>query len=693
MRQIIEKMKAKNNLKKGSDNIWSRYTGLIKKLIISALILTGIQTAIMAQDTLYTRPSWWFGGAAGANFNYYRGSTQELNATLTVPSAFHKGSGVGLYLAPLLEFHKPDKMLGFMLQIGYDSRKGTFDQILTSCNCPADLWTKLNYLTIEPSLRLAPFKGDFYLYGGPRIAFNQSNRFIYSLGINPDFPDQEQPPEVVDFFSKMRKSVFSMQIGMGYDIQLSSQDKEWQSVLSPFVSIQPYFGQDPRSEVGVAGNYETWNLTTVRVGAALKFGKGKEISKPVKAEPVMAVIPEPEVKFSVYSPKNIPAERRVRETFPIRNYVYFDLGSTEISDRYVLITKDQVKDFKEDRLEVFTPKRLSGRSMRQMTVYYNVLNILGDRMARFPAANVRLTGSTMEGKDDGLVMAESVKKYLVDVFSIDPKRISTEGRIKPRIPSEQPGGTKELDLLREGDRRVSIESESPEILMEFQTGPDVPLKPVELLAVQVAPIDSYVSFVAEGAKDAFSSWSLEVRDEKGTLQNFGPYTQEKVSIPGKTILGTRPSGDYKITMVGKTKSGKTVKKEVPVHMVLWTPSDREEGMRFSIIFEFNDSQSIVLYEKYLTDVVTPKIPNNATVIIHGHTDVIGEADHNQELSLARANEVGDILKNALSKAGKNDVKFEIFGFGEDESLAPFENKYPEERSYNRSVIIDIIPAK
>ena len=116
-------------------------------------------------------------------------------------------------------------------------------------------------------------------------------------------------------------------------------------------------------------------------------------------------------------------------------------------------------------------------------------------------------------------------------------------------------------------------------------------------------------------------------------------------------------------------------------------------MRFSIIFEFNDSQSITLYEKYLTEVVTPKIPNKATVIIHGHTDVIGDADHNQELSLARANEVSGILKNALSKAGKNDVKFEIYGFGEDESLAPFENKYPEERSYNRSVIIDIIPAK
>jgi outer membrane protein OmpA-like peptidoglycan-associated protein len=685
-------MKARINLIKGSDNtrspIW-----IIKRLIIATMILIGLQTAIVAQDATYTRPSWWFGAAAGANFNYYRGSTQELNDALTVPQAFHNGSGVGLYLAPLLEFHKPDKMLGFILQIGYDSRKGTFDQILTSCNCPADLWTKLNYLTIEPSLRLAPFKGNFYLYGGPRIAFNQSNRFIYELGINPDFPDQEPTPEVVDFFSKMSKPIYSMQIGFGYDIPISSQDKEWQSVLSPYVSFQPYYGQDPRSEVGAAGNYETWNLTTVRIGAALKFGKGHKKSAPVIAAAPVVVVAAPEVKFSVLSPSNIPATRRVRETFPIRNYIFFDEGSTEISDRYVLITKDQVKDFKEDRLEVFTPKRLSGRSQRQMTVYYNVINILGDRMNRFPATVVRLTGANMDGKDDGLAMAESVKKYLVNVFSVDPKRISTEGRIKPRLASEQPGGTKELELLREGDRRVSVWSESPEILMEYQTGPDVPLKPIEILAVQEAPVDSYVTFKAEGAKEAFSSWNIEIRDEKGALQKFGPYTQEKVSIPGKSILGTRPSGDYKVSMVGRTKDGKTVTKEVPVHMVLWTPPEREEGMRYSIIFEFNDSKAIGIYEKYLTEVVVPKIPKNATVIIHGHTDIIGDEANNMELSIARANEVGGIIKGALSKAGRTDVKVEVTGYGEDDVLSPFENKYPEERFYNRTVIIDIIPAK
>jgi hypothetical protein len=61
-----------------------------------------------------------------------------------------------------------------------------------------------------------------------------------------------------------------------------------------------------------------------------------------------------------------------------------------------------------------------------------------------------------------------------------PSRISTKGQSKPNIPSEQPGGTLELALLREGDRRVSIESNSPSLLMEFQSG-DGAQKPVKLL--------------------------------------------------------------------------------------------------------------------------------------------------------------------------------------------------------------------
>ena len=666
-------------------NEGSRFAGSLKQtlkgLIVGALILTGIESPLQAQEVQYSRPSWYFGIAGGANFNFYDGSTQQLNAAFTPPTTFHKGTGIGLFLAPSIEFHKPDTRFGFIVQAGLDSRKGDFDQQLTDCNCPADLSTDLSYITVEPSLRFAPTKGNFYLYAGPRFAFNQDKAFVYQQAINPLYPNSVAPADVEGDFSDVEETIISGQIGMGYDMQLSKATSKTQLVLSPFVAFHPYFGQNPRS-------IETWNLTTVRAGVVLKIGSGHKTS-PEKVEVVV-----PAVGFVVNAPLNVPGDVRVTETFPLRNYIYFDEKSTDISKRYVLLNKDQVKDFKEDQVEVFSPStEVAGRAKREMTVYYNILNILGDRMGKNPGSTIVLVGSSENGPAEGKVMAESVKKYLVDVFAIDATRIAIEGRNKPKIAAEKEGGTRELVLLREGDRRVSIESNSPALLMEFQSGPDAPLKPVQIVAVQEEPIASYVTFKVDGADEAFSTWKMEITDENGVVQNYGPYTQEEVSMSAKTILGTKPEGDYKVKMIGTNKTGEIVTKESTAHLVAWTPSKVEEGMRFSILYEFDDANAIAMYDKYLSEVVAPKIPANAKVIIHGHTDVIGEEAYNQTLSDKRANDVKTTLQNSVTKLGTAGVTFEVTGMGENESAAPFGNTLPEERSYNRTVIIDVVPQK
>ena len=677
-------MKNISKIKKESCIARFLFSLTLKSLVIGVFIAAGFHSPLHAQEAKFTNPSWWFGAAGGANFNFYQGTTQQLTPEIIAPAAFHDGQGIGLFAAPLIEFYRPDTRLGFMLQAGYDSRRGKFDQVKSPCNCPEDLNTDLDYITIEPSLRFAPFKSNFYLYAGPRLAFNLNNSFTYQKGINPEIPDQVADPEVNGEFSNTNKSVISMQVGAGYDISLSPETKQTKVVLSPFVSFHPYFGQNPRST-------ESWNMTTVRAGVALKFGRGHQVAVPVKQE-VVAIVPViPPVRFTVTSPKNIPAERKVKETFPVLNYVFFNIGSTEIPSRYVLLKKEQVKDFKEEQLEEFATPTQSGRSNRQMIAYYNVLNILGDRMGRNSSSTITLVGTSELGSQDGKLMAESVKQYLVDVFGINASRIKIEVRNKPKLPSEQPGGTLELALLREEDRRVTIESTSPALLMEYQSGPDARLKPVEILTVQEAPLDSYVTFnVAEGNKD-FSSWSVETKDKKGQVQNFGPYTQDEVSLPGKLILGNETEGDYKVTLIGNTHSGMQMKRDTTVHMKLWTPPANEEGMRFSVIYEFNDSKAITIYEKYLTEIVTPKIPVGGSVKIHGYTDIIGDEANNRNLSLARANDVRRIIENGLSKSGRTDVKFEVDGFGEDQKLSQFENEFPEERFYNRTVIIDILP--
>ena len=275
-------MQLKNNYIKGSRKASSIYSLVMKSLIVGAFILTGIQSSAQAQQ--YSKPSWYFGVVGAANVNFFDGSTRQLNAQFTSPATFHKGRGIGMYVGGLIQYRPATSVLGFMLQGGYDSRRGKFEQQTTACNCPADLKTNLSYVTLEPSLLLAPFKNGFYIYAGPRMAYTTEKSFTYKLGVNPAFPNQAPNPDVRGEINNTNKAVISGQVGMGYDFMMGSSSSKTKFVVSPFVSYHPYFGQNPRT-------VETWNLTTIRAGVALKVGTGHKImAAPAPVMPVVVVL-------------------------------------------------------------------------------------------------------------------------------------------------------------------------------------------------------------------------------------------------------------------------------------------------------------------------------------------------------------------------------------------------------------------
>lgn len=280
---------------------------------------------------------------------------------------------------------------------------------------------------------------------------------------------------------------------------------------------------------------------------------------------------------------------------------------------------------------------------------------------------------------------------MVDIFGITASRIATEGRTTPNLPSLNRQSGEQLALLRQEDSRVSIESGSPALLSAYRTGPDMTL-PITSRSAQEAPTDSYVTFDVGDASRQFNSWSLEVEDEYGNTQNFGPYTDAIVRMPGATILGDRSSGTYNVTMIGEIADGRTVSRESTVDVVRWEPAPLEYGSRYSVIYEFDSSTASSVEQRFLTDVVAPSIQAGATVRILGYTDTIGETAYNLRLSQARASNARGIIERSIAGEGRTDVRFESAGFGEDSSLSPFGNTHPEERFYNRTVLIEIIPA-
>lgn len=647
---------------------------MTRKYIVLSLMLLSLFTTSIAQEIERPQPKFWFGVSGAANFNFYSGTTQTLNSEFKSQTAFHEGSGIAPFGSILLEY-RPTSVWGVMLNLGYDGRGGAFDGVIEPCDCPADLETGLSYLVFEPSLRIAPFSNSFYLFLGGAYNYNLDKSFTFSQSPQLTSANDANLTVTEGDFSEIRSSLFSGQVGIGFEIPLASRTSNWQYNISPFVSYHPYFGHEPR-------NIESWSLQTVRAGIALKIGHARTPKETVAVVPVV-VSPEPDAKFSIKAPAKITAKRVIKETFPLRNYVFFDDNSSEIPKRYDLLTSKQALEFKESTFQEAEPKNVSGRSKRQLTAYYNILNILGDRMRSNPDASVTLIGSSAgNGAPAGKEYAESIKSYLVKVYEISPSRISTEGRNQPIIPSEQPGGTVDLALLRDGDRRVDIVSNSP-----------VLLAPLQFSTVQDDKNESMVVFTTEGENKAvINSWTIDVIDEKENAQHFGPFTSGETRIAGNDILGDSPEGTYKVIMNAQTEDGTLIRKESTLHLVHNNVVEQTE-LRFSILFDFDKSNTVASYEKFLNEVVAPQIMAYSTVIIHGHTDIIGNEEYNMTLSQERASSTQDILESALAKAGKKGVKFESHGYGDKAEFAPFGNSNPEERFYNRTVIIDIVLSK
>ena len=662
---------------------------MIKRILFITMLL-GLAATVPAQEELRTQPKFWLGVSGAANYNMYTGTTQTLNPTIMAPAAFHEGSGVGGFASLLLEY-RPIPVVGLMLNLGYDGRGGAFNQVISPCNCPEDLKTGLSYATIQPSIRISPFGPNFYAFLGGAYNYNLNKSFAYTFDQNNGNLFTTSEGE----FSNVRQNTFSTHIGLGYDIQLSAWNSATQVALSPFISFHPYFGQAPR-------DIESWSLSTIRVGLALKFGTGKVNEKaPEKVSPLtekkavvtpIAVSPSTndglaatnkDVNFSVRAPLSVPVKRKINEAFPLRSSVFFDEGSTEIPKRYIRMYAKQAAAFELEQLRTIDPKDNEGRSARQMKVYYNILNIVGYRMVQNPNSEITLTGSSAgNGPELGKIYAENVKGYLVTVFAIKSARITTEGRNQPVLPSELPGGKNYLTMLREGDRRVDLTSNTSALLV-----------PLQIEVEQVDPLDSRILFnVNSEKKQPLKSWNVDVTDEKGVSQHFGPYKRNQESISGNTILGANQKGKYNFVVTGKTPEGLTVRKESTINLVR-NEELKEEALRFSILFGFDEQRVVSTYEKFLIEEVAPNIANNGRVIIHGHTDIIGGSDYNMNLSQQRAKDIMDILQKATFDAGKTGITYDVIAFGMDTENAPFANKLPEERFYNRTVIIDIVQPK
>lgn len=639
------------------------YFLMFRHVFFILLFSAGFSLIASAQENEFIRSPWWFGVAGGANFDLYHGGVPlQPNSGVRIPdNGYITGKGTGYFAFPILEYHPEDKNWGFFLQAGYDSRLGTFENELT---------TKLAYITIEPCLRFGFPKTPFYIYAGPRIAFNMGKRFTY-----------QQESGTLD---NVKTSVSAFQVGAGYDIYLTSKEKNSQMILAPFFAFQPYFGQSPRTT-------DSWNITTMRAGIAFKFGRSHHF-----AESRQVVVPvsieDKSGKAIVFDePPTVEEETMVDKTAPLGSQVYFDLRTSEITNQSNGLDNKKVKYLKKEMPGFTEEENISDQMLKQMIVDDNFLTTLGEQMAKDPSSIVTLIGSSKNGAGYGKQLAKSMKIFLTGVFRIDEARIKTKGQKKLKTHIGKQKDREDLALLFERDRQVLIKSKSGSLQNKFRGSSGESQKPLGIKVVHETNKDGYVTFSTSGSKEKFASWSLKISDGEGKIQNYGPFKGETATIAKRKILEKNTVGEYKVTMLGQLTGGQTISKDTTVYIRMWPLNVGKKYTRFGISYEFNSLQSINDLKRYLTDVVVPEIPENAKVVIHGHSNNVEDVYFDLKRFLSKENDARDIMRDALVKAGKTNVQFEVYGLGDDQIVEPFMKTRPEKRNYYRTLIIDVVP--
>jgi outer membrane protein OmpA-like peptidoglycan-associated protein len=199
-----------------------------------------------------------------------------------------------------------------------------------------------------------------------------------------------------------------------------------------------------------------------------------------------------------------------------------------------------------------------------------------------------------------------------------------------------------------------------------------------------------VLFTAAGAQDQLQYWWIDVTNN-GTALHYGPYTRDTILLPVSALPGDARQGMYTIEMGGTTRDSQAIHKST--RLSLQPAPAPAAGTRYAVLFDFNSFKALTANRQFLENTIAPLVTDSSTVIIHGHADIIGNEVRNRSLSNNRVNEARQLLEAALNAKGRKGVKFEYYGFGQDKIMSPFGNQLPEERFYNRTVIIDIIQGR
>jgi outer membrane protein OmpA-like peptidoglycan-associated protein len=642
------------------------------------MIVSGSTTS--AQETTFRNQSWRYGlngayqiNAAGLGWQQLHGTDANFHSPIDNID-YVDGTGSGLY-AGIFGEYLSTSWWGLQFRVSYDNRSAlVFDD--TRKPLPA-FDTKMSYVLFEPLFRvdqhLIP---NLNFYAGPFLAANLKGSFTYNNDYNKTDLENKSVTEPEVDVQNLNAMTYGLQTGIAYDIKISQINKTTSMLLSPFVDASWIINQKKTiNEPAQNSIADVWSTVSYRFGIRLSFDHMKYVEEQFTEEAAPPPAPAKKVAI-ILPPENTILTKNIRGYFPIHPYVFFEKGSLEIPSRYTVLSKAEAQNFKESDLTNFMKGDLTVKETnvnQLMTSYYNVMNIYADRMRNNPSEQLTLRGCDPE-EVNGEAYTTKVKNYLVNNFGIDPKRISTIVE-----PPKKPSGTAYTDPAFSG----MIDDENRRVVFVF-SNPDM-LKSLSYTIRDESSIDNDLIFSID-KNISFNSWDVTISGE-GKSMYFGPFAYSSERINPAELMRFLASGSYNAKVMITEKSGKMTEENIPFK--LNKSRELKNASRYLMLFDYDQSDAIAKYESRIRTEITPGMEVGNNVIVHGHTDIIGNEAGNLKLSQDRAAQAKTIIDSELVKEGKK-VDVQAIGIGQTPVQYTFANKFPEGRMYNRNVFVEVI---
>jgi outer membrane protein OmpA-like peptidoglycan-associated protein len=641
---------------------------------------------------------------AGVRVGYlenYHQTDAEIVAGCPVCGNFSNGTGGGFQIegfgeVPFNFYRRLDLTFG----LGFAERGGAFGQAETSelpilypnSNTYGPLTREntfsanLPYIDFSAGLRVTPIKKFAgYLSGafdagiplGHFATYKQTESILAPQGVV--YP-QNNSTTLVDAQGALAgvNALFGITGIIGYELPFGP-------ILTASPELSYYY---PLNNVESG---RSWRVSSVSVGVAVRWNRSAnaEQQEPMlppepPARPPVVQREDPNAlapKLSVGSLSREPfhiIETTVTETFPILPYIFFDSTSAILLDRFAQLSPAQVAQFKESDLP-----------HRSLESYYQILNVVGSRMLANPDATLTINGTTdgQEGKSsaDGMHDVEkelaqrrafAVRDYFVNVWHIDPERFNITTSDVPKNPSstEYPEGFEE-------NRRVELSSDNDQILKpiiheRFREESALPKEiPIALSATSSIgvrnwhlAIASHGNTVYETSGDGAPPTSTQWKPSEGQVESLA-----------KT-LGSKDSLILRLDATATNGSHSSEQVPIPAAKSI----NPFELSRLSlIVFDFDQSAIDQQNQRMIAQFVAKSLYSSSTATITGSTDNLGELEHNQTLSEARAFNVRDLILADKPNAAITSTK----GIGPSNLL--YDNHLPEGRYYCRTVKVEV----